>query len=312
MIEKNKVDDWKACNGVDVLTAVEELEASGQLIPAREAAGIRPVSAAEGVAVQVMHTPAWLCDEGGTVLAGALGVLVDTVLGTAVMSTVPAGMAMVTSHLHIEMLSAIPHATTEVSATGRLRSTRDRLALAEGEVCGPGGVELARGTIGSVLLDSRPSFPAPVAAAPPVAVRRSPATQRLLGTSPVHRQLGTTVRRAARRNVVIEVPAAPELANLSGGLHGGIGVLIGERALDLALRVSLDAADTSATRLVDLRAVFVRGIPADGAAVTCRATVVHLGRRLAAARSEVLTQDGKPAVLVDATYIAAPPQEPGA
>jgi acyl-coenzyme A thioesterase PaaI-like protein len=56
-------------------------------------------------------------------------------------------------------------------------------------------------------------------------------------------------------------------------------------------------------RPVELRAAFLRPIVADGTPVECRAAVIHLGRRLAAARGEVRDHRGRPAVLVDATYI---------
>jgi uncharacterized protein (TIGR00369 family) len=97
------------------------------------------------------------------------------------------------------------------------------------------------------------------------------------------------------------VDAKPDFANSSGGIHGGFGVLMGERTLDVAIRTVL--GDDRLMRPVELRAAFLRPIVADGTPVECRAVVMHLGRRLAAARGEVRDHRGRPAVLVDATYI---------
>jgi uncharacterized protein (TIGR00369 family) len=118
----------------------------------------------------------------------------------------------------------------------------------------------------------------------------------------VHDTLGTQVVRALRSGVRVLARASVHFANSRGGLHGGFGVLIGEQTLDLALRVALDGARTM--RPVELRAVFLRPIIADEAMVEARATVIHLGRRLATVRGELRDQRGRPAVLVDATYLA--------
>jgi uncharacterized protein (TIGR00369 family) len=102
--------------------------------------------------------------------------------------------------------------------------------------------------------------------------------------------------------VRLHLEASPRFANASGGIHGGFGVLMGERTLDLALRTAL--AGERSMRPVEVRAAFLRPIVADGTPVESRAMVMHLGRRLAAARGELCDHRGRPAVLVDATYIA--------
>ena len=114
--------------------------------------------------------------------------------------------------------------------------------------------------------------------------------------------LGTNIVSVRQDGIRMLVTAKPQFANSTGGIHGGFGVLMGERALDVALRAAI--TDERSMRPVELRAAFLRPIPATGAPIECRATVMHLGRRLAAARGEVCDQQGRSAVLVDATYIA--------
>jgi hypothetical protein len=49
--------------------------------------------------------------------------------------------------------------------------------------------------------------------------------------------------------------------------------------------------------------VYLRPIPADGHLMKSVGTIAHLGRRLGAARDEVKAPEGKPALLIDATYV---------
>ena len=56
-------------------------------------------------------------------------------------------------------------------------------------------------------------------------------------------------------------------------------------------------------RPVELRAAFLRRIEADGHIIETVASVAHRGRRLGAARCELRAPNGKPALLIDATYI---------
>ena len=89
--------------------------------------------------------------------------------------------------------------------------------------------------------------------------------------------------------------SSPVLANVRGGLHGGVGMLMGERTCRMLL------GDAQA-QLVALRAVFARPVAADGGAVTYRAGWLHRGRRTAHVKAELSNQAGRFAVSVDAVY----------
>jgi uncharacterized protein (TIGR00369 family) len=114
--------------------------------------------------------------------------------------------------------------------------------------------------------------------------------------------LGARLVDARSTGIRMTAEAKPEFANTSGGLHGGFGVLMGERVLDAALRAALH--NDQSMRPVELRAAFLRPIVVNGHVIECRATVMHQGRRLAAVRGEVRDHQGRPAVLVDATYVS--------
>jgi len=282
-------------------------------VPVRESTGLRTVATAARYALHEMDVAPWLTDERGAVVPGALGILADSVLGAAVMTTVPIERGMVTSHLHLELLQPLPPGITRLRAEGRQRWLRGRFGLGEGEITTEDGEAVARATIGALLLDGgapgRPRGPdegaAPTAtdrdATPAPTDAGAGAAHPLLVGAPVHAALGTTVVDLDGRRALVEVTAGRFLANRRGGLHGGAGVLIGERILELVLRAAL--AGDRVMRPVELRAAFLRGIPADDGRIACQATIAHLGRRLAAARGELMDHEGRPAVLIDATYI---------
>ncbi|WP_262322383.1 PaaI family thioesterase [Acidiferrimicrobium sp. IK] len=295
-------------------------------IPAWHAAGLERTHSGHGTSGQRMQIPDWLRDRSGAVVPGALGLVTDSVLGGSVMSLVEKGMSMVTSHLHFEVLAPIPIDTTVMLAEGRCRSLAAHFGIAEGSVRTESGQEVARATIGSVLVpglsgdlidgagrgrlgapDEESSRRRPDRAAGDDRAVVPGGIHHLVAGEPVHDRLGTEVVAARRAGVTIRVRAAPDLANSRATVHGGVGALVGERVLDLALRVALEAREGGAVgmSLVELRAAFVRNIPADGSRIEARGTIMHLGRRLAAGRGEVRTADGRPAVLIDATYLAS-------
>ncbi|HZQ58177.1 MAG TPA: hotdog fold thioesterase [Acidimicrobiales bacterium] len=274
-------------------------------MPALETVGIDVIARRDTVTACRMRAPSTLLDQDGATATGALAVLADGVLGFAITYGLPQVMGMVTTHLHLELVRPLPTGTIVLEAAGRRRGTEGAFAIGEADISTADGSPVAQATIGALFLP-RPPPDEPRRARPetPVAEAAAPVVRphRLLGGAPVHTLLGTQVRRARRDGVRVMVNALPSFANSMGGVHGGVGVLMGERALDLALRAAIP--DERKLRPVELRAAFLRPIAADGRAVECHAAVMHLGRRLAAVRGEVRDHEGRTAVLVDATYVA--------
>jgi acyl-CoA thioesterase len=275
-------------------------------VPALETVGIDAISRGGAMTTCRMRAPATLLDQDGAPATGALAVLADGVLGFAITFGLPQVMGMATTHLHLELLRPLPAGTIVLEAAGRRRGVEGTFAIGEADISTSDGAPVAQATIGALFLPRPPpDEPRPQTPQPPLRAKATaaPASRphRLLGDAPVHALLGTEVRRAGRTGVRVTVRAVPSFANSMGGVHGGMGVLMGERALDLALRAAIP--DERRLRPVELRAAFLRPIAADGRAVECHAAVMHLGRRLAAVRGEVRDHDGRTAVLVDATYV---------
>ena len=274
----------------------------GLSIPAWSSGGLRQVEVAARRCVHEMDVPSSLRDADGAVAPGALAILSDSTLGFAVMTTVPTPLTMATSHLHLELLRAMPSTATVLRCSGEQRSLDDHFGLAEGDIVSDDGTELARATIGAVLFNgARRPARAPDEAQDTDHAHQARTHHKMTG-SPVLELLGARLVSTRSTGIRVTAEAKPEFANSSGGLHGGFGVLMGERVLDAALRVSLH--DELSMRPVELRAAFLRPIVANGRAIECRATVMHRGRRLAAVRGEVRDHQGRSAVLVDATYVS--------
>jgi uncharacterized protein (TIGR00369 family) len=306
-------------DGHDQYTKLDDSPAGRPIprVPALETVGVERIARGSTVATCHMRSPATLLDPERVTATGALAVLADGVLGFAITFGLPQVMGMVTTHLHLELLRELPDGELVLAATGRRTGVEGMFAIGVADIADADGAPLAQATIGALFLERPPPNehrapppPAAVPSPPPPSLAASAApapsapggTHRLVRDAPVHELLGTRVLRAGRRGVRMTVEARPAFANSMGGVHGGVGVLMGERALDLALRAAI--TDDRRLRPVELRAAFLRPIAADGRAIECHAAVMHLGRRLAAVRGEVRDHDGRTAVLVDATYVA--------
>ncbi len=125
----------------------------GLSIPAWSSGGLRQIEVAARRCVHEMDVPASLRDADGAVAPGALAILSDSTLGFAVMTTVPTPLTMATSHLHLELLRAMPSTATVLRCSGEQRSLDDHFGLAEGDIVADDGTELARATIGAVLFN---------------------------------------------------------------------------------------------------------------------------------------------------------------
>lgn len=260
-------------------------------IPARATAGLRDPIELDGAVIGDTVIPSALHNPDGTLPPAVLGLLADGCLGVTLVRAAPAGIGMVTAHLHLEFTRAVPAGLSYASCTARLRALDASYGLAEGTITDEGGQLLAAATLGGVLV------PAPAAASSsPSGTTAPPPAER----PDVDRLLGTAAYSVEEHRAEVTFCASPILANIFGMVHGGMGALMGARTIELAVAAGYGSGTF---RMADLRAVFPRSVPADGGDVRCAATVLHRGRRLVVARAELLGPDGRVAVTVDATYV---------
>lgn len=260
-------------------------------IEARENAGLgRPFVSGDDIAT-AMRAQSAMCVTGGEIAPGALAVLADSAVGYATVNQTTGASGMVTGHLNIELTGPIPTGDdVELLCRGRLVGGDDTYAVGSGEIVDATGRTIAVVTIGAVL------FPGEVFSTPP----REPPTHGPARADDVDEFLGSEFVDRSGSTCTMRFAASLATTNMSGGVHGGMGVLMAERTIDRLLR-SDDGVATH--RLVALRAAYPRRIEADGTRIECVAETMHRGRRLALARAVLNDQQGRPAVVVDASYI---------
>jgi uncharacterized protein (TIGR00369 family) len=90
----------------------------------------------------------------GTVHGGVAATILDSCMGCAVHSTLPAGVGYTTTDLQVRYLGAMSHETGIVHAQGRVVHVGGRIAAAEGRVFAVAEPErtIAHGTTGCLIL----------------------------------------------------------------------------------------------------------------------------------------------------------------
>ena len=88
----------------------------------------------------------------GTIHGGIAATLLDSVLGCAVHSALPAGSSYTTADLHIHYTRAITIATGRITGVGELVHLGRRMATSTGTIIDEGGRVLAHGTTTCLVL----------------------------------------------------------------------------------------------------------------------------------------------------------------
>ncbi|UIX29177.1 PaaI family thioesterase [Streptomyces sp. GQFP] len=270
------------------------------LTPADELMGIVSTRRADGSVDARMSPLARCVDDSGDIAAGALFVLADVVLGQASVSRLPSDRSIATTNLHLDVVARPTLTGGDISGTGRVDAVDEFGVMSSGELVDQAGrlIAVITGRFAVVAVGSRNEGTLP--ATPD---RAAPRSAGAADGVPVHELLGLKPLDKEGPVLRFQIDARPEFGNGRGGIHGGIGALIGEQAAGHALRNMLPSG--SRMRPVEIRACFLRPLEAGGPPVGCTAEVLHTGRRLAATSARVLTPDGRPAVLVDVLHVPA-------
>ena len=93
----------------------------------------------------------------GTVHGGWFAALLDSAVGCAVHSTLPAGKAYTTLELKLNIVRALTDAVPLVRAEGKLVHAGRQVATAEGRLVGPDGKLYAHATTTCLIFDQRPA-----------------------------------------------------------------------------------------------------------------------------------------------------------
>jgi len=146
---------WKRMSGLEVL----EAQLGGDLAypPLHFLTGLHPVEVAAGEAVFALPCHEWLCSPLGTVEGGAIAMLADSALVSAIQTTAPAATALAAMDLKVNFLRPVPPDGRELRAHGRVRHAGRTITIAEAEVVNADGKPVALATGSAMILQGRPA-----------------------------------------------------------------------------------------------------------------------------------------------------------
>jgi uncharacterized protein (TIGR00369 family) len=120
--------------------------------PIAELLGFQIVEAEEGRAVFAMEPAEWMYNPLGSVHGGVAATLLDSCMGCAIHTTLPAGVGYTTSDLQVRYIRAMGERTGRVLAEGKVLHSGRRTATAEGRLFVESDERLlAHGTTGCVV-----------------------------------------------------------------------------------------------------------------------------------------------------------------
>jgi len=283
--------------------------------------GLTFTSAAPGTATFTMPVTNWLLSPQGVVSGSTLSLLVDGPLGCAVQTANPPATPYTTAEMSLSYIRPVFPGTT-LTGVGRIIHSGRIVGLADVTVTDSEGRVVAVGSTRCVALPrleiAADSVPAPVRQVEPdwptphpferealgetlppdiwevrsgLDILRAhiagelpaPPIAHLCGVRPVHAEQGTTKWT---------MPATEWLCSpVRGRLYGGAIAYLAGTALDGAVQSVVRAGTGFAP--VDLKVYFLRPVAPDGQDLVATGTVMHRGRTIAVAASEVHDADGK-------------------
>jgi uncharacterized protein (TIGR00369 family) len=96
----------------------------------------------------------------GSVHGGWFATMLDSALGCAVHTMMPAGRAYTTAELHVNLVRALTDKVTRVRAEGRVIHCGRQLATAEARLVGPDGTLYAHGSTTCLVFETpKPAAP---------------------------------------------------------------------------------------------------------------------------------------------------------
>jgi uncharacterized protein (TIGR00369 family) len=144
----------------DRMTGLEAMRAfiTGELPapPISHLTGLLPTEASEGSVTFVLPTSPWLTSPIGTVQGGATALLADTVLATAVQTTVPKRTAYIPLDLKVNYLRPVFADGRELVGTGTVVHRGRTLAVASAEIRNADGKKVAVAAGTALIREGQP------------------------------------------------------------------------------------------------------------------------------------------------------------
>jgi uncharacterized protein (TIGR00369 family) len=147
-------DVWDRLSGLEVMRTL----LAGGDPPIGRLTGLRLTEAGDGRVTFVMPASEWLtAPPQGRVQGGAIALLAETALGSAVQTTLPAGTALAPIDLKVNYLRPLASDGRDATAWGTVVHAGRRLAVANAEVHDADGRRIALATGSAMILPDRPA-----------------------------------------------------------------------------------------------------------------------------------------------------------
>jgi uncharacterized protein (TIGR00369 family) len=281
----------------------------------------------------------WLLFPQGVVSGATLAILVDAPLGCTVQTALPPATPFTTAEISLRFLRTVGPQSGTLTATGRLIHAGQTTGVSLVEVTDEAGRLVAVTSTRCAILPRvqvpwevieqalknpprlvEPDWPSPHPYERPaegevlsqeiwdrtdgLGVLQSliagdlpaPPVVRFCGIAPVAAEAGRTTWK---------MPASPWLcAPVQGRLYGGAIAMLAGTAIDGTVQTTLPAG--TAFGPVDLKVYFLRPVAPDGRDLVARGTVIHRGRSMAIATSEVFDADGKKVAVATGSSVILP------
>lgn len=238
--------------------------------------GVTSISVNPGEVLGTMTTGPW--SHG----AGALAVLVDDVLGYAILARRPRACWSVSTEIGIDLVAPVPINGQILHARASLEHADERGGLAVGEVLTDTGHLVARCRQRGRFVPDSPALPGTLGHEPAPVTEPSGMVRRFSGFP-----AGTST---------FDFAVEPALGNPLGNLHGGVALAVSELiAVAAAARADLPELATSS-----IHVTYVRPAPV-GTVLRLESEVVSRGRTLAVVRVVGRDARGKPCTVAHVT-----------
>ena len=297
--------------------------------PVARLTGRKLVEVEPGRVVYSLPVTGWLVGPKGTLHPGVLSLLADAPLLAAVHTMLGPGTISTTAEVSTTFLDTAEEGD-ELIAEGRQIHTDDTTGLAEVFITRGDGKLISHGTSRVFIFPPIPQDAPQELARPPAIEYETPdpplrppqggwvTPADLAGASglellerqlagdlprpPIDRLTGLRLTGAGDGWTTFSLPTSPWLANEFGTVFGGMVALLASSAGSAAVQ-SIAPVGTRFTAL-DMKLNIIRPAQTDGSDLTARAQVVHRGRQLAIASTEIFDgRDKRIAVATGSTML---------
>jgi uncharacterized protein (TIGR00369 family) len=148
------LDDWASMSGLEVMRRCVEDRA--YLPPIHHLTGMHPTEVVEGRCAFVMPASAWLMAPAITLYGGAIAMLADAALSSAITTLIPAGGSFASLDLKVNYLRPVAPDGGLLTAVATLAHRGRTMAVAAAELLDERGKRIAIASQSALLLPGRP------------------------------------------------------------------------------------------------------------------------------------------------------------